>query len=163
MTPAERPRSDRFAATAAAVAEFSGSRTLILVVDDLQWADTASVRLLEQLLDVVAGLRVIATARTVDMDAPEVGAMLARLRTTDRAVFLSLTGLDLPDVAAALGEHGVDAPDTHARARGARRNRGQPALRARDRPSPRGRGPACHRRPTVRCSTRSGCRAGSRS
>jgi DNA-binding SARP family transcriptional activator len=108
----ERPRTDRFAATATAVADFSGSRALILVLDDLQWADTASVRLLEQLLEVVAGLRVIATARTVDMEAAEVGAMLARLRTKDRAVFISLTGLDLPDVAAALGEHGVRAPET---------------------------------------------------
>jgi len=109
--PSERQRSDRFAATAAAVAEFSGSRALVLVVDDLQWADTASVRLLEQLLAVVPGLRVIATARTVDMEAPEAGAVLARLRTADRAMFLSLTGLDLADVAAALGEHGVSAPD----------------------------------------------------
>jgi tetratricopeptide (TPR) repeat protein len=107
----ERPRSERFAATAAAVADFAGSRALVLVVDDLQWADPARVRLLDQLLDVVAGLRVIATARTVDIQAPEVGAVLARLRTADRAVFLSLTGLDRPGVCAALGEHGVDAPD----------------------------------------------------
>jgi hypothetical protein len=55
---------------------------------------------------------VIATARTVDAEAADVGAMLARLRTTDRAVFIPLTGLDLADVAAALGEHGVHAPDT---------------------------------------------------
>jgi hypothetical protein len=108
----EGPRADRFAATATAVADFSGSRALTLVMDDLQWADTASIRLLEQLLEVVAGLRVIATARAVDMEAPEVGAMLARLRTKDRAVVIPLTGLDLPDVAAALGEHGVPAPDS---------------------------------------------------
>ena len=135
----------------------------MLVVDDLQWADTASVRLLEQLLDVVAGLRVIATARTVDMDAPEVGAMLARLRTADRAVFVSLTGLDVADVAAALGEHGVRRT-RHAHS--CRRCTTQPeATRctcARSVVISRSRaGP--HLRPTVRCSTRSGCRAGSRS
>jgi len=108
----ERARTDRFAATATAVADFSGSRALLLVLDDLQWADMASVRLLEQLLEIVAGLRVIATARTVDTEAAEVGAMLARLRTTDRAVLIPLTGLDPPGVAAALGEHGVHAPET---------------------------------------------------
>lgn len=107
-----RPRTDRFAAIAAAVDHFAGSRTLVLVVDDVQWADTGSVRVLEQLLELVARVRVIATARTVGIDEADVGAMLARLRTKDRAFFVPVGGLELPDVAAALGEHGVDAPDS---------------------------------------------------
>ena len=86
--------------------------------------------------------------------------MLARLRTTDRAVFVSLTGLDLSDVAAALGEHGVDEPDSSLVQAVHGATGGNPLyvreigrhLAVTGRPHPR---------PTVPCSTRSGCPAGS--
>jgi DNA-binding SARP family transcriptional activator len=108
----DRPQTDLFATIATAVAEFCGSRELVFVVDDVQWADTASVRLLEQLLEVVASLRVIAAARTVDVEDAELGAMLARLQTKDRAVVVPVRGLESPDVAAALEAHGAGAPDS---------------------------------------------------
>jgi hypothetical protein len=107
----QRPRADRFADIAAAVARFAGSCPLVLVIDDLQWADTGTVRLLEHLLELVARVRVIGTARTGGVEDAELGSMLARLRTKDRAFFVPLAGLEPPDVAAALAEHGVEAPD----------------------------------------------------
>jgi DNA-binding SARP family transcriptional activator len=108
----ERPRPDMLAAIAAAVSDFAGSRTLLLVVDDAHWADAASVRVLEQLLQVVPQLRVIATARAVDLESADIGALLVRLRTKDRASVVTMRGLELADVAAALAEQGVHTPES---------------------------------------------------
>lgn len=106
------PRADRFGDIASAVARFATTHMLVLVVDDLQWIDTGSMRALEHLLELVARVRVLATARTAGAEEPDSGAVLARLRTKDRAFFVPLAGLGLSDVAAALAEHGVDAPDS---------------------------------------------------
>ncbi|MDQ1383021.1 MAG: hypothetical protein QOG65_400 [Actinomycetota bacterium] len=110
--PAVRPRPDMLAAIATAVSDFAGSRILLLVVDDAHWADAASVRVIEQLLEMVPQVRVIATARTVDLEAADIGALLVRLQTKDRASVVRMHGLDLADVAAALGEHGVRKPES---------------------------------------------------
>ena len=99
----------------------------------------ASVRLLEQLLDVVAR-----PAR--DRHGPDGrhgssrgrGRCSRRLRTNGPRVRRLVGRVGPPDVAAALGEHGVDAPDSTLVHRGARRHRGQPPVRARDRSSSRG-------------------------
>ncbi len=100
------------AALANAVSDFAGSRKLLLVVDDAHWADAASVRVVEQLLEVVPQARVIATARTVDVDAADISGLLLRLRTKDRASVVTMGGLDLDEVAAALEEHGVRTPES---------------------------------------------------
>ncbi|MDQ1475577.1 MAG: hypothetical protein QOE62_806 [Actinomycetota bacterium] len=107
-----RPRPDMLAAIATAVSDLAGSRELLLVVDDAHWADAASVRVLEQLLEMVPRVRVIATARTVELEAADIGALLVRLQTKDRASVVTMRGLDLADVAAALGEHGVGTPES---------------------------------------------------
>ena len=88
------------------------SRTLMLVVDDLQWADTASVRLLEQLLDVVPCLR----ADRDDSDGSRAsagswGGAHALAHSGSRALPL-VDGPGRSDVAAALGEQGLLAPDS---------------------------------------------------
>jgi DNA-binding SARP family transcriptional activator len=106
-----RPRADLFATVAGAVRDFTGTRTLLLVVDDVHWADHASVRLVEQLLRAVPQVRVLATARSGEVDDTPAGAMVARLRTSDRAFTVPLDGLGLAEVGIALHEHGAAALD----------------------------------------------------
>lgn len=107
----EQPRGDLVAAVAADVGRFAGGRTVVVVVDDVQWADNASLRVLERLLAAVAHIRVIATVRSVDMEDAGVGSMLARVRARDMAFLIELGGLELAGVEAALREHGAGALD----------------------------------------------------
>jgi DNA-binding SARP family transcriptional activator len=112
-----RARTDIFAAVANALSRFTEQHVLLLVVDDVQWADTASAQLLENIVAVVPGVRVLATARSDDGHSEHVGSMLARLRTKDGAFSVPVGGLSVTDVAAALREHGagdVDAALVHA-------------------------------------------------
>jgi DNA-binding SARP family transcriptional activator len=107
-----RPRRDFVTAVATAVGRCAAGQLLLVLVDDLQWVDRATVRMLDQLLALVPGIRVIATARGTVLDDVDVAGMLARLRTRDSATTVHLSGLDRTGVAAALYEHGVDDVDT---------------------------------------------------
>jgi DNA-binding SARP family transcriptional activator len=104
-----RPRTDLFAEVANAVRAFAEHRTLLLVLDDVHWADHASMRLVEQLLRAVANVRVLVTARLGEVDETPAGRMLARLRTTDGALIVPVDGLGLSEVGVALHEHGAGA------------------------------------------------------
>jgi DNA-binding SARP family transcriptional activator len=106
---AARPQAELFAAVASAIDRFAGDRVLTMVVDDAHWADTASVRLIEQLLASVARLRVVLTARAGEVEHRDVAAVVARLQTKDAAIVVRLSGLALSDVEHALREQGAAA------------------------------------------------------
>ncbi|HEU5003126.1 MAG TPA: BTAD domain-containing putative transcriptional regulator [Actinomycetota bacterium] len=101
----EAARLQMFTRLADALAEAAWRRPLAIVLDDLQWADTASLLFLQFLASHVTGapLLVIGTHRDVGIDArhPLVGALarLAPLRSTRR---IPLGGLAVDDVAAFL-------------------------------------------------------------
>jgi hypothetical protein len=111
------PRAEFFANVTDAVLRFIGDRRLLLVVDDLQWADNASARLLDHLLTVVPSVIALATMRFDGTEPREAGDAVRRLRTTDRAMVLELEGLGRYDVEGALRDYGatqVDAPLVNA-------------------------------------------------
>ncbi len=108
-------RSAAYAAVPAALAAVGAERPLLLVLDDLHWADEGSIHLLE----VVAGqlpavpVAVIGTYRSTDV-AP--GSALTRLGAgADR---VELHGLDVGGVATLLGSHiGAAAEQTASEVR----------------------------------------------
>jgi DNA-binding SARP family transcriptional activator len=113
----EGPRSDRrlFEAVVALVQRLAASHPLLLVLEDLHWADEPSLRLLAFLGHRLPGHRVLALVSVRDeelVDAPGVGRHLEELAAgTDLA--LTLGPLSRPDVATlvhALGRPGTEAP-----------------------------------------------------
>jgi DNA-binding CsgD family transcriptional regulator len=117
--PGEPVESDRFAlfdAVArffAAVAEDAG---LVLVLDDVQWADADSMALLTHVTREVkrARLLVVATARPTELDLPPGGLVI------------ELSGWDDAAVGAALAERLGRRPDPDVIAAVARRSGGNP-------------------------------------
>ena len=103
-------------------------RPTLLVLDDLHWADRASLHLLRHLGRMVEGgrLLVLGTYRDteVERDHP-LAAALADLRREQPLVTVSLAGLEADEVAALIGAQG--AP-TGAADRLGRRARGNPLL-----------------------------------
>lgn len=78
----------------------AAERTLVIVIDDLHWADVPSLRLLEFLVREVrsASVAVISTFRDVELGSDtEVGAALRRL--SGAAGVIRLNGLDVGEVA----------------------------------------------------------------
>jgi hypothetical protein len=102
---------DALVEVAGAFAAFAASRRVVLTVDDMQWADTATVRVLEQLLAVVPNVTLLVAARTPDIEDTEAGRWLARLRAGDGARFVELRGLPSNAVADALAAHGAPQVD----------------------------------------------------
>ncbi|MCL4683185.1 AAA family ATPase [Myxococcota bacterium] len=101
-----------FDAVARALAQASRRRPLLLVLDDLQWADSPSLRLLEH-LGFESGdqaILVIATVRE-DPSAPAapIGRTLPRLRRTPRCEDITLRGFSRREVAMLL-EHAIGRP-----------------------------------------------------
>ena len=99
---------------------------VLFVVDDLQWADTASLSLITHLvchardgrLLIVGTLRRPAGQPTAELDR-----FVTELRRDHRLDVLGMEGVDVDDVAALLASHGVEgaeavAPDVHARTGG---------------------------------------------
>jgi tetratricopeptide (TPR) repeat protein len=105
-----------FDATAALVTRLSGDAGLVVVLDDLQWADDASLRLLEFLA------RHLGTARVLLLGAyRELGAGLAGL-----AQVLPLRGLDEAGVAAVMTAVAGPRPDRELARKVWRRSGGNP-------------------------------------
>lgn len=100
-------RADRVAATLAAVA---ADRPLLVVLDDLQWFDVESLRLLAhvglQVRDV--GLVVVATVRA-GATTPEVDRLLADLVRRPGGIRIDLAGLD-PEATGTLARAVCDEP-----------------------------------------------------
>ena len=136
------------------VADAAVAEPLLLVLEDLHWADVASLRVLRMLVDTVALGRLLVLATWRSHPEPtgalaDVAESLAR-RHADR---LELTGLGAGDVAAVVGSVASVVPDDEQSPAG-RPHRRQPVLPRRVRPArPRGRRPhraARRRRPADR-------------
>ncbi len=115
--PVTDPEAARFRlcqAATAAVRELARTRRLLVVLDDLQWADVATHRLLAHLATALADLPVVVLVtyrdRTLDGGEPlaETLGQLARVTQVDR---LDLAGLDVPDVARVMAAHLGAHPD----------------------------------------------------
>jgi DNA-binding SARP family transcriptional activator len=97
-----------------ALVGLSAGRRLLLVLDDLQWADVASQRLLSLLTAALPDAPIVVLAtyrdRSVDGGAPlaDTLASLARSPVVDR---LALTGLGPADVARVMAAHVGTEPD----------------------------------------------------
>ncbi len=81
------------------IERLSASQRLLLLIDDLQWADVESLRLLHGLSQRAQALPllVVCTLRRSDEVAPELVAELAVLRTLEGTSTLSLTELSQSD------------------------------------------------------------------
>jgi predicted ATPase/DNA-binding SARP family transcriptional activator len=105
-TDAETERYLLMNAVVATLVEASNAAPLVLVIDDLHWADKSTVLLLRHLLESVVGthVSVLATYRHTDLasDAPFAEA-LPRLRGDPAVRHLVLTGLDSRELAELTG------------------------------------------------------------
>ncbi len=116
--PVVDPEASRFHLCRAATAtllRLARGRRLLVVLDDLQWADVASLRLLGHLATTLADAPVVVLVtyrdRTLDGGEPlaDTLAELARTAPVDR---LELTGLEVADVARVMASHlGTDPDD----------------------------------------------------
>ena len=111
----ETERYSLYAAVAALLAECSKERALVLILDDLHWADKQSLSLLRHVIasGLPLGALIIATYRDSDIGRghPLVDA-LADLRREEGVDRMSLTGLEEQDVVAmieAAAGHALDA------------------------------------------------------
>jgi DNA-binding CsgD family transcriptional regulator len=117
--PAESP-ADRFRAVdavAGAVLAHAAARPLLLVLDDVHWADASSLLVLRHLADRAPSvpLLLLATLREGDPDDP-LGRVLPDLQRAPGAELLRLDGLDPEDVARqldALGATGATGAEVH--------------------------------------------------
>jgi len=98
-------RQEVFKGYAAALRTHTRRRSVLLVLDDLHWADAASVDLLERLIEDVADLRVFVTARLPEIDRSPAGPFLAGLHTRGLLVRVALRGLDATAVAHIMCDH----------------------------------------------------------
>ena len=114
------PDTERYLAFTAAiglVAEACRHRPVVLVLDDLHWADLATLALLRQLVSASAGLPllVVGTFRSNEVDAAHpLSDALAALWREPGVSRLELTGLtfdDLLDLCVAMAGHPVDDVD----------------------------------------------------
>lgn len=118
-TDPESARYRLFSAVRTLLGRLATSGPLVLVLDDLQWADEPTLLLLRHLArrsDLP--LLVIATYRDTDVDDDHpVALTLADLRREEWCFHLRLLGLEEPEVRSLLGQAaGEDAPAGPARA-----------------------------------------------
>lgn len=109
-------RYQLFAALIRGLFRFARDRPLVFALDDLHWADAASLDLLEQLACAVlearesdAGLWIVGGLRPVD-DGGRLARVLERLELDPACEILSLEGLDLAGVERLLRGLGVPKP-----------------------------------------------------
>jgi DNA-binding SARP family transcriptional activator len=105
--PGGHTPTELLAALARSLHALAGPQTVVLVVDDVQWADDATVRAIEFLLRVVPQLRIVATCRPLEPHGSAVADLLSALRASDAALFVPLEGLSRTDVAETLAVHGT--------------------------------------------------------
>ncbi|MEU6791201.1 AAA family ATPase [Nonomuraea wenchangensis] len=95
--PSDLPGPERVTAAAqalcGALATASAGGLVVLVVDDAQWADTASLHALGYVLRRLRGLPVLAIVACRDLGGPWLPDGLRRLLTADDTVHVALDGL----------------------------------------------------------------------
>lgn len=104
-----------------ALLEVLTARPVLLVVDDLQWADEATIDLLRFLLRRIARSRslVLATYRADEPDPqPALRALLGDVARTPTATRVELGPLSVAAVTALVGERDIDPADVHRITRG---------------------------------------------
>ena len=103
-----------FDAVVSAVTSVAARRPLLLVLDDLHWADASTLRLLQHLVEHASGALVVVGTRRAHPEPAgplrELGEALARRD----ALRLELQGLTVEDVAALAGATGTPAAGAHA-------------------------------------------------
>jgi tetratricopeptide (TPR) repeat protein len=123
----DRTRFSLFDAVATVLRVVAAARPLVVVLDDLHWADLGSLRLLDFLARGLPGepLLVAGGYRDTDLSADsEEGGLLAGLAA--RADVLALSGLDTEEVARLLAATTGDAPTAHGSAAIRARTAGNP-------------------------------------
>ena len=126
-----------FEAVARLLSDAGARAPVLLVLDDLHWADRPTLQLLRHVLRAQdeAPLLIVGTQREGETPA-ELGELLADLRRDRLLQVVSLTGLDEPAVAALIADQaGHEAPAALV-AHGPRRDRRQPLLRRGGRAAP---------------------------
>ncbi len=106
-SPHERdPETERYLLYAAVAGLLEGAgeeEPLLLILDDLHWADAPTVSLLRHVVSVGSSLAVMVVATYRDSELPHehpLTALLADLHREQRVERMQLTGLDFEDVAA---------------------------------------------------------------
>jgi class 3 adenylate cyclase len=105
-----------FAAVIGLLAQVSRHQPVLLVLDDLQWADTASLQLLRHIVAADQPMRVLILGTYRDGELSQTHPLLdtlAALRRQDRVSHLELAGLDDSGVAAfmeAVAGYSLDEP-----------------------------------------------------
>ena len=131
----EHARRRLLEAFAALWLEWAAEQTLVLVLDDLQWADPQSLALLASLARRLGSandlrprrLLLLCTRRDADAtEAPELGKALAALEHEHRLRRIALPPLSEPDVLTLLRAFIGHAVRSGAGARAARSSRGNP-------------------------------------
>jgi DNA-binding SARP family transcriptional activator/tetratricopeptide (TPR) repeat protein len=117
--PPEDPESRRylmFDAVAALIEAASAGRPILLILDDLHWADPPTLQLLRHLLDSQrrASLLIVGTYRDAEVVAGEpLADLLADLRRARRLERIRLGGLDEEEIASLMAFYaGSEAPET---------------------------------------------------
>jgi DNA-binding SARP family transcriptional activator len=104
-------RYQRYDAVTALLTAASTARPLVVVLDDVQWADAPSLRLLAFLAGhlATAAVLVVVTLRRDEADRDDVRELLADLARQPGATRLGLSGLDAGEVAALVRAASGDA------------------------------------------------------
>jgi predicted ATPase/DNA-binding SARP family transcriptional activator len=107
----------------------AGVRPLVLVIDDLHWADTPSVQLFGFLTGQLRNVKVVVVGTYRDeelRDAPALTAVLAALAREPTVCRMTLGGLSPQDVARLLGRLSGDGPSDELVATVSGRTEGNP-------------------------------------
>jgi DNA-binding CsgD family transcriptional regulator len=100
-----------FSAACEALAEAAAERGLVLVLEDLQWADRSSLLLLRQLAGALSRTRLLVVATFRESAGPPLAELLPGMLRADGVRPVRLQGLTRPEVAQWLRQLGIaDSP-----------------------------------------------------
>jgi DNA-binding CsgD family transcriptional regulator len=99
VTDSATARFSMFAAACQAMADAAEDRGLLLILEDLQWADRTSLLLLRHLTGELTHTRLLVLATFRETAGPPLAESLPDLLRTDRTRTVRLTGLSQPDIA----------------------------------------------------------------
>lgn len=102
-------------AVATLLADLAAARSVLIVLDDLHWADPASLELLRVVTtDVTSGVAVVATYRDVDAGPQNMADLLGSLARNSRFVRIRLRGFESDEVRRLVAQAGGAAPSAGA-------------------------------------------------